>query len=41
MLAVRAILGRTLALAGEVATGMRDLQQAIDIAMRMRSIDPE
>src|SRR6185369_8488199 len=32
MLTVRAILGRTLALVGDDATGMRHMQQAVDIA---------
>src|SRR6185437_6771435 len=32
MLIVRAILGRTLAMTGNDAAGMRDLQQAVDLA---------
>ncbi|MGH8122899.1 MAG: TIR domain-containing protein, partial [Rudaea sp.] len=36
---VRAILGRTLALSGDVENGMRDLQQAVDIAEQLMKVD--
>jgi tetratricopeptide (TPR) repeat protein len=36
---VRAILGRTLVLGGEVTTGMRDLQQAVEIAGQLTQVD--
>jgi len=39
MFTVRAILGRTLALTGDVEAGIRDLQQAIDIARQVKSLD--
>ena len=40
VLRVRAILGRTLALTGEVQIAIRDLQQAVDIANAISKIDP-
>lgn len=40
MLTVRAILGRTLALTGDTDAGMADLQQAVDIATKLTTIDP-
>lgn len=39
MMSARAILGRTLALAGEGAASRRDLQQAVEIASRLIHID--
>ena len=37
---VRAILGRTLALAGDIQTGTRNLQQAVDLANQLLTVDP-
>lgn len=36
----RAILGRTLALAGAIEIGMRDLQDAVDVAVQLTLVDP-
>jgi tetratricopeptide (TPR) repeat protein len=41
MLRVRAILGRTLAMTGDTATGMRYLQQAVDLAGQLVKFDPD
>jgi tetratricopeptide (TPR) repeat protein len=40
VLTVRAILGRTLALTGNIEIGMDDMQQAVDIATQLTTIDP-
>ena len=40
MLLSRAILGRTLALAGAIEAGKRDLQQAVAIAAQLAGVDP-
>jgi len=37
---VRAIYGRTLAMAGEVEEGMRELQAAVDISAQLIKVDP-
>ena len=39
-LLTRAILGRTLALAGDSAFGIRDLQQSVDLAKQLMQFDP-
>ncbi|HVX04943.1 MAG TPA: TIR domain-containing protein [Rhodanobacteraceae bacterium] len=41
MLQTHAILGRTLALAGDEASGMHDLQQAVDWATELSKFDPQ
>jgi hypothetical protein len=41
MLRVRAILGRTLAMTGDTATGMRYLQHAVDLAGQLVKFDPD
>jgi hypothetical protein len=39
-LVVRAILGRTLALTGDLQTGSQELQQAINIAIELAALEP-
>ena len=41
MLKARAILSRTLALGGDVPTGLRDLQEAVAIARQLSGFDPQ
>ena len=37
---VRAILGRTIALTGDLEAGMKDLQEAVDISEQLLKVDP-